>query len=748
MAAIKRKADEMSDAALARRNKIRSARNIATQSASPALRAGAIPVQEFLNARRFEINSMLASLDKAKEASSNRAFQTLPRYLRRRAASHNVKRVPKRLRDWARQEMKDTDVQRPAKRVPFGRKRGRRDTIRRLKAIKIKLEAYQRDARAFEPAKLPGTSLPAVKPLNATRFANRQRNKTWLPSHLWQAKRARMANLWGFSIAQNPNEKTYRSTHRTLHHKGCIVFDTSYLAHILLRGPAEQLVLVLKQICRSEEVCGARAQKGRKIYSTELIIDGKLCGPIRILWSADESVSILVIQLHPTIHLDAWHVITQLKQTSGMKQIKMDDLRFQLGSVQVYGPTAISAVLSCLKVKDASTEAQRLYKNLHGLQPTEAPQNMVLPVEVVDPRPAHAFQLITEPPKADIAALEEACRTTPPSKLLNLRQLVGINTARPEIKGFKAEDAPAIPIILIGVPGGVSILAPWSYTTDIWYALNHVPLVRFGGQRELAQIFYEQAQPFFPTDYIGTRAGNDAHEEARRLLQAQHDRRPPAKRVNFAKSLNGGNELGDPFKADLAYLYGHTTALEKLGKVTKKLAKKHEQPNGMNDPTAAAEAQTANNNVQPDTALPLMLEQLEQKTGPAPHLVSGQHFLQMLQDNMEKSLESAVVLVRIKMIDRGCPQHRARLYSAPDPTDLVKDNTRLRKDLVGFVTTGNFSLSHGRGIAVGVLRADFIASSLKNIPKQQRQHATHPNPCIIRNVGTSNFHRATWTLIK
>ena len=38
-------------------------------------------------------------------SSTSRAWQALPRHLRRRAASHDVRRVPTRLRDKARAEV-------------------------------------------------------------------------------------------------------------------------------------------------------------------------------------------------------------------------------------------------------------------------------------------------------------------------------------------------------------------------------------------------------------------------------------------------------------------------------------------------------------------------------------------------------------------------------------------------------------------------------------------------------------------
>jgi len=44
------------------------------------------------------------TLHYVRESSTHRAWQTLPRHLRRRAASHNVRRVPLRVREKARAE--------------------------------------------------------------------------------------------------------------------------------------------------------------------------------------------------------------------------------------------------------------------------------------------------------------------------------------------------------------------------------------------------------------------------------------------------------------------------------------------------------------------------------------------------------------------------------------------------------------------------------------------------------------------
>ena len=56
-------------------------------------------VNSFIHSRNFEIRSFEQSQLNSKNASSTRVFQDLPRALRRRAASHNVKRIPKKIKE-------------------------------------------------------------------------------------------------------------------------------------------------------------------------------------------------------------------------------------------------------------------------------------------------------------------------------------------------------------------------------------------------------------------------------------------------------------------------------------------------------------------------------------------------------------------------------------------------------------------------------------------------------------------------
>lgn len=93
-------------AASRKRAKTYDARSLAVQSADAALSAtGELDVAAYVEAREFEVRALEAGMQRSKSALMSRAFQKVPRSLRRRTASHNVKRVPSRLRARAKREV-------------------------------------------------------------------------------------------------------------------------------------------------------------------------------------------------------------------------------------------------------------------------------------------------------------------------------------------------------------------------------------------------------------------------------------------------------------------------------------------------------------------------------------------------------------------------------------------------------------------------------------------------------------------
>jgi ribonuclease P/MRP protein subunit POP1 len=87
------------------RAKQRDARQICAQATGAAFSNGALDVEKFVRAREYEIRALEDGMQRSKKALNQRAFQQVPKELRRRTASHNVKRIPKRLRERGKREV-------------------------------------------------------------------------------------------------------------------------------------------------------------------------------------------------------------------------------------------------------------------------------------------------------------------------------------------------------------------------------------------------------------------------------------------------------------------------------------------------------------------------------------------------------------------------------------------------------------------------------------------------------------------
>ena len=149
------------------------------------------------------------------------ASQQLPRHLRRRAVSHNPKRLPRRLRA---------------------------------------AHLSQRTKSGTEPGAAPGLRRPSRRwrrrPGNLLAEYNRRQRgpgaAAWLETHIWHAKRFHMTRAWGHALPRTPTDKCWRQTYRGLV-RGCVAWDCSYL----------QVVAARKVVVRIIKKRGRR--KGRRL---------------------------------------------------------------------------------------------------------------------------------------------------------------------------------------------------------------------------------------------------------------------------------------------------------------------------------------------------------------------------------------------------------------------------------------------------------------------------------------------------
>ncbi|UNI24341.1 Ribonuclease P [Purpureocillium takamizusanense] len=630
------------DALQQKRTKLHAARNVPAQPADAALKDGELDLQAFIAAREFEIKALEQSMATSKAVSTSRAFQKVPRGLRRRTASHNPKRVPRRLRARAKKEMAEdnTPVVEPRKRKPRTTKaRIRAETAKRIGLLaarqrREKLKQAADPSQHGNTAETPGVTgrkpRPKIRrnqlndpPKPHAKFRRRQINKTWLPTHLWHAKRARMTEpnspLWRFAIPLTPNEKIYRPTHRSQGERGTMLWDMSYMSTIGLYGNSAGIERVLKRVGLLEESCwnekGRRWRLGTRAWRGMLsksVSDGRrqIC-PAIVVWnpqtpgpSDDEGSKRnqrqIFLRVHPSAFLELFNELLRLTKMENPR-LYIEDLRFEIGSIELTGPASTEALLAvltpyCTRQSPKSAHGT-LFESLKGLtNPATLPANALLNFSIQDPRlryPPRKLQVPTDSQAQTdvlkIVANWPADTGLEPSALFdrdarhtasNLPSQKSINRRKGNAAGGSflkpTTRDPPIPVILVAsrslspthTQGTWTLLAPWKCILPLWYGLVHVPLVsglnpRFGGLHEAMQVAFERGLPWFPAEYIATDSGVEWELAQRQKRKREWERRPKSKRTEWT-SLNLGagrkGEVGDGLACDFEVLFGLSKA--------------------------------------------------------------------------------------------------------------------------------------------------------------------------------------------
>lgn len=773
-----------------KRARIISARTISSQSTLPELKSGALNVAAFVKSRNFEISALQRSMANSKAGLKQRAFQSVPRDLRRRTASHNAKRVPKRLREQATREMAEdkTPTHTFRRRPKSGHDLLRAETAEKLRTMAKKKEVVERLTREEKTGEL------RKPPRGHSKFRKRQKAKTWLPTHVWHAKRAHIEVRWRFAVVESPNEKSFRNTQRAVEKRGAVAWDTSYWASILVRGEEDMVVSVLEAVCR-DAAGDKRVRMGKRSKECWAYHRGgfptKPIAPVIVVWSpvwspAEANVPgrRVLVRVHPSAFHDVWEELLEEMRvqnlTAGLRKVFVDDLRFELGSIQISGPAATDALLSVLIPLNPDGEAEKVWAGLRGVtNPLSLPSDAAFGFNISDPRLRFPPRLAPSPlsPEAQQKHLYTIQSTwpvppTPYSLLDPIQRTTSVKhqASQKRIAKRKSDASPgqfpphlpndpSIPIILLATPlcasggsrtavnkgpGSWTILLPWKWIQPVWYALMHTTEnVRFGGVQEQRQVAFDHGLPWFPADYPGTRAGQVWEDDQALIRKETWDKKPKQKRLNFDAVLIAGKkgECGEWSRCDWDLLV----------------------------PTA-----------QPD--------KMDIDAGPAPtvppkpywhvpsNLVSA--FLQVgeltpsLKNTPKDVLSTAIFNVKITLSHRGAPSDTARIYRLP-ATDTAwtklgaaihnaKGKKKVEKqergvlqagqpgypecpgeeDLVGFVSTGNYSLTEGRMVAVGgiVWGSWFTGEEGRERRKGERW-------CVVRGVGETVGRLGRWEII-
>ncbi|KAF2847702.1 hypothetical protein T440DRAFT_509955 [Plenodomus tracheiphilus IPT5] len=607
--------------------------NIAATPTRNAYPNGEVNVRHFLESHEHEIKSLEHAMRAAKQGLTRRAFQDVPRELRRRTASHNPQRVPKRLRARSKQEAKEdnTPISRGTSgsgtgkgKVKFLRKEGREKSrqtweerakkrknegsVKALGTVALtrrsKRTAGSEKAKSQSKAKhnFPALATPATPP---SRFRKRQKNKTWLPTHVWHSKRARMTDpkdpLWGFAIPFQPVVKAYRLTHRAATQRGAVAWDTSYISTLALEGLEASIVGLLRGLdfgTGSLENPWQDRGRAKKWRLGTRSWEGWICrreakpahklAQVTIIWCAPDprlSKRKVLVRVHPAAFLAVWReVITVAKAQKPC--VTVQDLRFEIGSIEITG-SAAAATLTSVLIPTVEADVVRdtpriLWTSLAPITDTASlPAGALLAFDVSDPRLRDPPTTSTAPEdQCSLDALTEllaswpidmtqtassifdrqarmtAARSMPSQKSINRRKSECTLGAYPEAK----PSDPRIPTLVYTsrISKTWTVLLPWKCVMPVWRGLMRYPIStggnpRFGGLKERRQINFEQSVPYFPYDCPGTDAGWTWEMRERTTRKHSWTKRPKGKRIEWT-TIDLGNgrkgEVGDPWACE------------------------------------------------------------------------------------------------------------------------------------------------------------------------------------------------------
>ena len=387
--------------------------------------------------------------------------------------------------------------------------------------------------KLVEPAKPP------------SKFRKRQLHKSWLPTHLYHAKRTHMTPpkepLWRFAIPLTPTDKSYRATHRATASRGCVAWDTSYMSTIELEGVEASLISLLRGLGVEEKSLTGKSEtkwrRGTRKWNgwiNERDGERRPMAIVMIVWCLNDLEKATTagkdkpskikekrrafLRVHPSAFLQVWNEVLKVAKMQ-RPPVMIEDLRFRLGSIEITGPESTEALSGVLNPSATSSDLlssedtpEKIWPLLAGVtNPASLPKNALLWFEINDPRLRHPPKSISKsnteasslkllqilsswsldttqkPPSIfDRNARSAASKSLSSQKAINRRKGEALPGAYPD----PLPQDPRIPILLAasrssasGVQGSWTVILPWDCVLPLWYSLMHYPLSSGGNPR-------------------------------------------------------------------------------------------------------------------------------------------------------------------------------------------------------------------------------------------------------------------------
>ena len=324
----------------------------------------------------------------------------------------------------------------------------------------------------------------------------------WLETHLWHAKRCKMIEYWGYKIAAHLNEKCLKSTFRSSTH-GVILHDFSYWQPFWMEA------VDMKRLASS-------FGNGSILDIILEYEDIQIC-PVKIVTTA---FSKPLFFLHPA------SIQTGILEHASFKEF-----------ITTFGISFSSASESLCTFKLDGPKSEQVMKQFFNLKDALNSGK----IEITDPR---------------VGKVESNLVTSGFDEMFTSSQSIPISDS--SINNEKSElfltnslsmETGRIPISVSKNGSEYFLICPRKWARIIWYCLIKIKPIKVAGINQIDMIAFENEHPVYPRDFVGSPAYEIWSLSEKTRLEEIHNKRPPAKRPNYAKL-----GIESPFKSPFGTL--------------------------------------------------------------------------------------------------------------------------------------------------------------------------------------------------
>lgn len=747
----------------------------------------AISLRKLLDARKSEILFFEERFRKTSggthggDGHQKRAFQLLPRHMRRRAMSYNPYLVPLRLRERAKRESNGTEAPKGHKVHKGGgwRLSRRRTERRRLDLVR--------------PGLQPGVD-------GSKKDFYIERDFKVLETHMWHAKRFHMINWAGYKV---PKEATLRGRSAVLHtsQKGAVAFESSFVRPIVITSSSQAtLQHILAELSLDAAILLQPFQLRR--LHTGFIKRRIFCSSSSSS-SSTEAQSffdpLAPCQIHGLTFKDAqgtsktrvfiWldpHATANVKEEvhkilNGMKKAKGEETEVNCewealdNRFEVIGPHSSMALSKLLLA--ASPEDQALLEKYLSSRPKSIPSGTTLAVKVKDPRIVKFSRRFATAESAPKNSATGPVMSSMSQMLANLvlhqgskgrtsdfeRGLASSSAIdscpllstgdyswckyqdheTEDASNLAAVDGTGTWVLLQRFPDGDDGHEGWILSLPrSWGASFWKKLIRCGvrpvGRRERAEMKFEDLSPRYPEDFPNTPGYDTYIQQKSNDVRSAWKNRPPQKRLNHDK-------LGftSPFKPDWLHLYmsAHLSYLP-MDESTHKVHLTYRFGAAATKPTSEAEhalesewsvatskssgssaegTKSERQTVWKPGGFSATTMDVDEPAGASTHVI-----LDLVPVAIVLEQGGTVVNYNAHIFDMACYATAAD-YKAAIGTE---------SEPIGYVTSGSFCMSRGKSAGIAFVTSIWWRSAVASVP-------AHSLKVLVRNVTSREYHVAT-----